>query len=319
MAKYSPLKAQRLEIANKKPNLIDLWSDYKKVSKDRVAPTTIKRSWTRYESTYLTVPIHLLELDKAQEYVAYLLEKYAAGTIKPFFSNCLMPSVNLAVRTGRIENNPYDSISLPKQQKKPIEAYEPAEVKLIVQAFYSDNYLNRYSRHPHSYYAPMVDFHSLVGCRPSELHALTWNDIKVKNDRKYIRFNKAYSQGILVKSTKNHEIRLFPINQQLDNLLETMPKIENDNNLIFPSVQKTYVTQRTFTRRYWKTVIQGLIANKLLTNHYKNYSLRHSFITRLVRQGVDIATIGRLSGNSPETIMEHYLASREDFELPPLL
>ena len=319
LAKYSPLKAQKLEIANRKPNLIDLWNDYKKVSKDRVAATTIKRSWNRYESNYLTVPSHLLELDKAREYVAYLLEKYALGTIRPFFSNCLMPSVNLAVRTGKIDNNPYQSISLGKKSKRPIEAYEPQEIKLIVSAFYSDKYLKKSSRYKHSYYAPMVDFHSLVGCRPSELHALTWDDIKVKNDRKYIRFNKAYSNNILLGATKNHEIRLFPINQQLDTLLERIPRIENDNNLIFPAINRGYVNQRTFSRRYWNTVIKGLIADKLLTNNYRNYSLRHSFITRLVRQGVDIATIGRLSGNSPETIMNHYLASKDDFELPPLL
>ena len=143
-----------------------------------------------------------------------------------------------AVKTGKIDRNPYAAISIVKKGKKPIEAYEPHEVKAIVGAFYSDEDVKPSSVYPHSYYAPMIDFISLVGCRPSECHALTWDDLKKKSDRLYVRFNKAYSQGILLPHTKTHEIRLFPINKQLKTLLNTMATSKNQHNLMFPVVNQ---------------------------------------------------------------------------------
>ncbi|MEM7596014.1 MAG: site-specific integrase [Cyanobacteria bacterium P01_A01_bin.83] len=317
--RYSPIYSSRIEIAERKPNLIDLWQNYQELSKDRVAATTIKKHWVQYQKHYLgRTPAKLLELDKANDFVAHLLTRYSSGSILPIFSNCLNPSVNLAVKTGKIERNPYAAIPIARKGKKPIEAYEPHEVKAIVSAFYDDRYVKPSSVYPHSYYAPMIDFISLVGCRPSECHALTWDDIKKKNDRFYIRFNKAYSQGILLPHTKTHEIRLFPINQQLKTLLNTMAISENKYNLIFPSVSLGYVNQKTFNRRYWKTVVNGLIMDEKLEKSYRPYSLRHSFITRLVRDGWDIATVARISGNSSETIIRHYLAAKDGFDIPEL-
>ena len=319
LAKYSNRRSQALEIANRQPNLFDLWETYKEISKTRVAATTIKKHWIQYERHYLgRTPKELLELNKANEYVAHLLTRYSSGSISPIFSNCLNPSVNLAVKTGKIERNVYAAISIGKKGKKPIEAYEPHEVKAIVGAFYDDRYVKPSSAYPHSYYAPMIDFISLVGCRPSECHALTWNDIKRKNDRTYIRFNKAYSNGILLPHTKTYEIRLFPVNEQLKLLIETMPIIQNQHNLLFPSVSLGYVNQKTFGRRYWKTVVNGLLEDGKLNKAFRSYSLRHSFITRLIREGFDIATVARISGNTPETIIKHYLAAKQDFNLPEL-
>jgi integrase len=319
LAKYSVRRATKLTIANKQPSLIDVWETYKETSKTRVAATTIKKHWVQYEKHYLgRTPQELLELNKASQFVAHLLSRYSAGSILPIFSNCLHPSVNLAVRTGKIERNVYAAIPIEKRSKKQIEAYEPEEVKAIIGAFYSDEYVKPSSVYPHSYYAPMIDFMSLVGCRPSECHALTWDDIKRKNDRFYIRFNKAYSQGILLPHTKTQETRLFPINKQLKTLINTMATVKNKHNLIFPSVTLGYVNQKTFNRRYWNTVIQGLVDNEKLDKALRSYSLRHSFITRLIREGFDIATVARLSGNSTEMICKHYLASKEQFEVPEL-
>ena len=97
-----------------------------------------------------------------------------------------------------------------------------------------------------------------------------------------------------------------------------MATSENKHNLIFPSVSLGYVNQKTFNRRYWKTVVNGLIEEERLEKAFRPYSLRHSFITRLIRDGWDIATVARISGNSPETIIRHYLAAKDSFDIPEL-
>ncbi len=327
LARYSPRRSQALEIANRPPNLLDLWETYKELSKNRVAKTTIKRSWIPWENLYLggKTPPELLEIDRASDFVMHLLSRYSPGSLDSFFSNCLMPSVNLAVKTGRIKRNPYAAIPITKKHKKEIEAYEPKEVKAIINAFYFSDYISKYSPYNYDYYAPLVEFLALTGCRPSEAHALTWDDIQRKPDRTHISFRKAYSVGILLPTTKTHEIRLFPVNEQLSKLLGEIKKGENyythDNphNLIFPAVKGGYINQRSFTRRAWKRIIQGLIDDGMLEKHYRCYSLRHSFITRCVRDGMDIATIARISGNSTETIVNFYLSARKDgFTIPEL-
>jgi len=124
LARYNPRRLQSLEIATKQPNLIDLWETYKETSKSRVAATTIKKHWIQYEKHYLgRTPKELLEIDRASEFIAHLLSRYSSGSILPIFSNCLNPSVNLAVKTGKIERNVYAAISIVKKGKKPIEAY----------------------------------------------------------------------------------------------------------------------------------------------------------------------------------------------------
>lgn len=322
-ARYSAKYSQSIQVAEKtKPlSLLDLWETYKQISKDRVTQTTIKRSWKPWEKHYLgKTPPELLEIDKSSEFIAHLLTRYSAGSLDSFFSNCLMPSVNLAVKTGKIERNPYAAISLNKKGKKQIEAYEPDEVKAIIKAFYENTYVSKYARkYPHSFYAQRIEFMALTGCRPSECNALVWSDIKEQNDKTFIKFSKAYSVGILVPHTKTHEIRLFPVNKQLRRLINSLDHNENKHNLLFPSVTGGYINQATFSRRYWNTVIYGLIADGKLEKKYINYSLRHSFITRMVRSGEDIATIARISGNSTETIVNYYLSAKKNgYDLPEL-
>ena len=317
LTRYKLKQAQVIEVVEKIPNLLQIWENYRSVSQERVAATTIEKHWRTYEKHYLgRTPEQLLETNRADEYVAHLLTRYSPGSIIPIFSNCLNPSVNLAVKTNKIEENIYQNIPLQKKSRRSIEAYEPEEVKAVVGAFYSDEYMKKGSIYPHSFYAPMVDFLSIVGCRPSECHALTWNDIKHQKDKLYIKFNKAYSNGILLPHTKTYEIRLFPVNRQLKNLLESMSVKPNAKNLIFPSVTGGYVNQKTFGRRYWKTITTGLIADGKLDKHLRCYSLRHSFITRCIRQGLDIATVARISGNSTETITKYYLAAKTEFDVP---
>ena len=45
-----------------------------------------------------------------------------------------MPSVNLAVKKGIIERNPYLDVELPKGVKSDIDCYSSEEVKLIIQS-----------------------------------------------------------------------------------------------------------------------------------------------------------------------------------------
>jgi integrase len=248
------------------------------------------------------ISLKLLNLDSANEFTIYLTSKFAKSSLGSLYRTCLNPCINQAIKQGLIKDNPYSHMPLPRIQKNTIECFEPNEVKAIIAAFYSDAYLPKKSAYPHSYYAPMIEFLALTGCRPEECHALTWDDIKYKGNKVFITFNKAYSNGLLLPFTKTHTIRLFPCNNQLKKFIASIPKIENPNNLIFPSVTLGYVSQGNFRNIYWSKVLKGLVKDGKVHKYLKQYCLRHSFITRLIREGVDIATVAALSGNSVEVI-----------------
>lgn len=321
-ARYSPKHAQKLEKQRakkaKKDNLYEIWGRYKEIKKDSVAESSKKTDWTRLEKLLNLVEPQLLELNKAEEFIEVLFERYSQGTLNPRF-RLLYAAVNLSVKQKKIRSNPYADIYSPyKRGKKIIECFEGDEVLEIIKAFESDEFKPIDSSYSHSYYTPMVQLLALTGCRPSEVHALTWEDIKRKNGKTFIRFNKAWVVDTLIPHTKTKEVRLFPCNQQLVGVINSLPKIENKHNLIFPSVGLGYVNQNNFRRRYWQPVVRGLVEKGKVEKYLKPYCLRHTFITKLIREGIDIATVAAVAGNSTEIILSSYLASKRDFDLPQL-
>ncbi len=318
-ARYSPTHAKALELAQGKKTktytLIEIWQRYKDLNKNRIAQTTQNYLWKDCDRYLSRVAKHLLELNNAQKFVSYLQNEYATSTIATLFRSCINPAINSAVKAGLIEKNPYNQIQLEKQIKKPILCYEIKEIKCIIAAFANDTYNPKSSRYKHSHYTSYVEFLALTGTRPEEALALTFEDIKRKGNKTYIRINKAYSKGVLLAHTKTREIRLFPVNDQLTGLLNRIPKT---SNLLFPGVTGGYINHHRFRESNWRKVINGLVSDGSISQYLKPYSLRHSFITRLIRDGVDIATVARISGNSTETIINHYLAARESFNVPEL-
>ena len=76
--------------------------------------------------------------------------------------------------------------------------------------------------------------------------------------------------------------------------------------------------QRCWGRDTWKPLVSKIAAEGKIHKYLKFYSLRHSGITRLVRAGIDVATIARLAGTSPDMILNNYLAARDNIDLPPM-
>ena len=244
--------------------------------------------------------------------LAELLERYAASTTRKVL--LYARAVNCwAIEEELLAKNFYSRLfkSIPKSQKsgRSRKCFEKLEIEHILAAFTSNEFVSKFSVHPHSHYRGYVEFLALTGFRPEEAIALMWNDIK--NSR--IIVSKAYSQGIL-KSTKTYEARTFPVNTQLGKLLKSLPRTQS---LVFPSPEGVYINQHNFGERYWKPIVRKLVATEKVGEYLPTYNLRHSWITRMLRSGLDIATVAKLAGNKPDTIMKHYLAAKtQDLVLP---
>jgi integrase len=308
--------SQHLQFAEKPSelNLSLLWQQYKVAKAQLVALTTQKGDWPEVDRALNFVSPKCLEFNatSASLLLAELLERYAASTVRKVLLYARAAN-RWAIEEEWLSKNFYSRLfkSLPKSQRsdRSGKCFEKHELEHILAAFASNEFVSKFSVRPHPHYRGYVEFLALTGFRPEEAIALCWSDIK--NGR--IIVSRAWSQGIL-KSTKTYEIRTFPVNAQLDKLLKSLPRTQN---LVFPSPEGTYINQHNFGERYWKPIVKKLVAVGKVSEYLPTYNLRHSWITRMLRGGLDIATVARLAGNKPDTIMKHYLAAKtQDLVLP---
>jgi integrase len=295
-------------------NLLSLWQRYKVAKAQLVAATTQKGDWSEVDRALNFVSPESLDFTttSASLLLAELVERYAASTVRKVLlyaraANCW------AIEEELLAKNFYSRLfkSIPKSQHsgRSGKCFEKHEIEYILATFASNEFVSKFSVHLHSHYRGYVEFLALTGFRPEEAIALYWSDIK----NGQIIVSRAYSQGIL-KSTKTYEARTFPINSQLDKLLQSLPRKQN---LVFPSPEGGYINQHNFGERYWKPIVKKLVQAGKIAEYLPTYNLRHSWITRMLRSGLDIATVAKLAGNKPDTIMKHYLTARtQDLVLP---
>lgn len=311
LAKYSQVHADRIAAAKIGPDLREIWEKYKVHQKYRAAKTTQKDNWRTVDRCLDKLTPEQLLLDRSELVLPKLLQFYAPGTIRRALAD-LNAACNWATETKLIQTNPYRKLTkqLPKNRSgdRSREVFSTAEIKKILVAFRTDKAA--------AFYANYIELLALTGFRPEEAIAITWDDLTAgENGKLSIRVNKAHSKGEL-QTTKTGERRDFPCNPQLTKFLTGLPKVSNLHNLIFPSPQGNYIDQHNFRSRYWLPIVRELAAQKKIKQYLPCYNLRHSFITRLVREGLDVATIAKLAGNSPKMIFDHYLSANTDLELP---
>lgn len=308
--RYSPKLAKSVEIPKpKQDSILELWIDYKEAKKHSIALTTQKHQWRLTDICLSKVSKEALRLNEVERLIDELLKIYSKGTLPRVLAD-LRAAAFFAKETGKIDNNPYERVSkyISKFQRearaKEIECFEDSEINAIIEAFKSDD--------KHKHYAPFIEFLARTAFRPEEATALTWEDIRVKNGITFIRVNKAFSKGILLPSTKNKTIRLFRCNESLIALLDSLPR---SSDLVFPAPKGGYISHQNFRNRHWVKVLNVLVEQGKISQYLKLYCLRHSFITRQIRSGLDAATVGDIVGTSTEMIVKNYLAGRKDVEI----
>lgn len=240
-----------------------------------------------------------------------ILDKYSTSTAKSLLLG-LSGAITLCQKHKKITGENYltpviSSLTLVKTM---IGFYSTKDIQKILDTFHHAS--------NHSYYYNFVKFRCLTGTRPSEAIALTWQDIIDKDDRQYIRINKRYVLNKLQSGTKNKTSqRLFPINDELGNLLNSITKTES--KLIFPSPMGTYIDNHNFDSRHWKPVINFLYEHNQISQKLSFYSLRHYFCNQIVRSGIDLNTVSALVGNSVEVLIKNYLTANQEIEIPDIL
>ena len=209
-----------------------------------------------------------------------------------------------------------NSISVKKQkltdntEAETIDIFTVEEVYKILEAFKTEAF-SRYEGRHYQYY-PYIYFCWLTGCRPSEAIALKWKNCNL--DKKLIKFceTERDANGTICKQqgTKTQDYRYFPINEELEKLLLSLPR----GNYVFTNLKSEPIRQHALIKP-WKTVLTGLGIRSR-----RPYQLRHTMISYHANNNYPLHKLASLVGNSEAIIKSHYLKlDIEKMALPGVL
>jgi site-specific recombinase XerD len=133
-----------------------------------------------------------------------------------------------------------------------------------------------------------------TGMRLSELAALKWKDIDLARRILFVQNSETFT-------TKTKRNRVIPISDMLFKVLfERKERISSECDLVF-NRQGERLSKDYISKKFKKYVIQSKIDKRL---HF--HSLRHSFASLLVQQGVSIYAVQKFLGHSTIAVTQIY-------------
>jgi len=125
-----------------------------------------------------------------------------------------------------------------------------------------------------------------TGARPGEIFTLRWENVDL--DNRSITLDAAF--------TKTGQTRYIPLN---DTAFDALSNWESEGEWVFPGVKaKTHIVS---IQRGW-----NLIKKEATITNFRLYDLRHSFASKLVRNGVSIYEVAELLGHSAVEMTKIY-------------
>ncbi len=213
------------------------------------------------------------DLDEAKEELVG--EEYAAETIKHYLK-FLRHVLNLAVRDGKVEKNPFARFTMPKTGHGKTRFLTMQEEAALLKALGQP-------------YATWARLAILTGLRKTELFSLRWTNVDLE-------------QGfITLPQTKSGKVQYAPLNEEAKALLRDFPSWKY-SAWVFPN--KTMGSQLDSYNFYGRIFRPAVKKAKLegVTWH----TLRHTFASRLAMNGQSDSTIAALLRHSGTALVQRY-------------
>lgn len=311
---------------NTPKTLSELWECYVEHKREvghngkPISESTLKRDYGKVSKRLAKLPSNIDYPQKAVEIKEWLLGKAGLSneTVRRMLVQ-LNAACKWALKSGLIEENLFADLPRPakvtRSDSDDYRAFSAEERDSIIGAFEENTFCSPSSPVKHSFYVPFVKLSFMTGMRPEELTALTWGDISDSE----IRIDKARPDTGIIGNTKTNKARQFPINGQLRQYLDSIrPESARRLDLVSPAPKRGYFNNGNFLTRVWKPVINGLVSQGKVNEYLSVYHMRHTFINKALKAGIEIATVAYWVGNSPETIMKHYASRSRNAVVPEI-
>lgn len=267
----------------------------KKYLKYSQANDQTKRSYSKilHKHWFELFPLKLTHID-TEMVLDILLEKDLSDK---YINQILIPLrgvFDTAVTLKYISHNPIQLKNRRLQSKLP-DPFTKTEMEHILKWLKNNTHLTCYLFYEISFW---------TGLRPSELLALTWDDIQ--NDRIFVY--KTRLRGIEKQSTKTRKMRYVLLNDRSRNAINKLPKV-SDYLIVTPDTHEPYGDNSHLRYRF----NNALEANKIRKR--PSYNTRHTYATLLLMAGANPTFVANQLGHSLVMLNTHYarwLYSDED-------
>lgn len=283
---------------------LDEWlKEKKKVVKDSTYGTYSNHVENHIRPKLGKIMIHKIDQDCLQLFVGELFENSLSRKTILDIVTIIKTSLKDAHKKGYIKQLDHLSIQFPKQERmKKISVFSAQEQKKL---------LDLWSKEQSTYLLGIIVCMN-TGMRIGELCALKWKDIDLDQktiyvhstlQRVYIKEKDKTESKVIIGSTKSFASeRVIPINTLIFNLLKMNQK-EDDDYLVTGNLD--YIEPRKY-----RTIYSNIL-KKLMIEHRKFHSLRHTFATNCLELGIDYKTVSELLGHSSmSTTMNIYFHSK---------
>ena len=233
---------------------------------------------------------------------SYTQLRYLCDVMRNFFNWC--------IDSGYILKNPCLKIEIKGNKSEIIKRKKENKIEIL-----SEDEIEKIKE-----YIKGTEFELLflldlsTGLREGELLALTWNDIDLT--KKTLRIEKSIKEVYVYDDENNRHIetivqvpktmtsfRTIPIPSTI---ISKLKKVKNKNGIIFHDENMNYLKAKNVSYK-WKKVLKDCNIP-----HKKFHSIRHTYASTLLKNGVDIQTVAELMGHSAIAITQIYLHSTSD-------
>lgn len=233
---------------------------------------------------------------------SYTQLRYLCDVMRNFFNWCIDSGYILKNPCLKIEIKGNKSEIIKRKKENKIEILSEDEIKKIKEFINGTEFELLF----------LLDLST--GLREGELLALTWDDINL--NKKTLRIEKSVKEVYVYDDENNRHIetivqvpktmtsfRTIPIPSTI---ISKLKKVKNKNGIIFHDENMNYLKAKNVSYK-WKKVLKDCNIP-----HKKFHSIRHTYASTLLKNGVDIQTVAELMGHSAIAITQIYLHSTSD-------
>lgn len=239
------------------------------------------------------------ELSKTYSYTQL---RYLCDVMRNFFNWC--------INSGYILKNPCSKIEIKGNKSEIIKRKKENKIEIL-----TENEINKIKKYIFGTEFELLFLLDLsTGLREGELLALEWNDIDFDNQT--LKVEKSVKEVYIYDIEKNRHIetivqtpktltsfRIVPLPHPI--ILKLKEFLKKDG-IIFHDENMQYLKAKNVSYR-WKKILQ-----KCNIQHKKFHSIRHTYASTLLKNGVDIQTVAELMGHSAIAITQIYLHSTNE-------
>jgi integrase len=227
-----------------------------------------KRSWERDEET-LKLAKAFFKRKRIDEISSWDVERFKAARVKQVSKSTVNRELailkrlfTLAADWNIVEKNPVKKVGMYRLEEKVMRVLSQVEEEKLIDA-----------AAPH--FKPLIIVAINTGMRRGELLALQWEQVDLQ------------TSTITIKQSKNGKVRHIPINKKAQETLES---------ILEPHTGHVFVYRGSPIKAV-KTAFAGAVRRAGIPS-CRFHDLRHTFATRLVLAGVDLATVMQLMGHA---------------------